>query len=30
LSRETLGLLGFVIFGGTLPFTRLAVEALDP
>jgi drug/metabolite transporter (DMT)-like permease len=34
LSRETLGLLlgfvGVVIFGGTLPFTRLAVEALDP
>ena len=34
MSRETLGLLlgflGVVIFGGTLPFTRLAVEALDP
>ena len=34
MSRETLGLLvGFVgvaIFGGTLPFTRIAVEALDP
>ena len=33
MSRETLGLLGFVgvvIFGGALPFTRLAVEALDP
>jgi drug/metabolite transporter (DMT)-like permease len=34
VSRETLGLLiGFVgvaIFGGTLPFTRIAVEALDP
>ena len=34
MSHETLGLLlgfvGVVIFGGTLPFTRLAVEALDP
>jgi drug/metabolite transporter (DMT)-like permease len=34
VSRETLGLLiGFVgvaIFAGTLPFTRIAVEALDP
>jgi drug/metabolite transporter (DMT)-like permease len=34
MSRETLGLLvGFVgvcIFAGTLPFTRVAVEALDP
>jgi drug/metabolite transporter (DMT)-like permease len=35
LSRqETIGLflgfIGVVIFGGTLPFTRLAVEALDP
>lgn len=34
MSRETLGLLiGFVgvaIFGGTLPFTRIAVETLDP
>jgi drug/metabolite transporter (DMT)-like permease len=34
LSRETLGfVLGFVgvcVFAGTLPFTRLAVEALDP
>jgi drug/metabolite transporter (DMT)-like permease len=34
VSRETLGLglgfLGVVVFGGTLPFTRLAVEALDP
>ena len=34
MSRETLGLLlGFVgvcIFAGTLPFTRIAVEALDP
>jgi drug/metabolite transporter (DMT)-like permease len=34
VPRETLGLLlgfvGIVIFGGTLPFTRLAVEALDP
>jgi drug/metabolite transporter (DMT)-like permease len=33
-SRETMGLLlgglGVVIFGGTLPFTRLAVEGLDP
>ncbi len=34
MSRETLGfVLGFVgvcVFAGTLPFTRLAVEALDP
>jgi drug/metabolite transporter (DMT)-like permease len=34
LSRETIGfILGFVgvcVFAGTLPFTRLAVEALDP
>jgi drug/metabolite transporter (DMT)-like permease len=34
VSRETLGLLigfiGVAIFGGTLPFTRIAVEALDP
>lgn len=34
LHRETLGLLigfiGIVIFGGTLPFTRLAVVDLDP
>lgn len=34
MTRETLGLLiGFVgvaIFGGTLPFTRIAVETLDP
>jgi drug/metabolite transporter (DMT)-like permease len=34
VSREVLGLLiGFVgvaIFGGTLPFTRIAVEQLDP
>jgi drug/metabolite transporter (DMT)-like permease len=34
LSRETLGLLlGFVgvcVFGGTLPFTRIAVEHLSP
>ena len=34
LSRETIGLgLGFVgmtVFGGTLPFTRLAVEGLSP
>lgn len=34
MSRETLGLLlgfvGVVVFGGTLPFTRLAVEGLDP
>jgi drug/metabolite transporter (DMT)-like permease len=34
VSRETLGLLiGFVgvcIFAGTLPFTRIAVEELDP
>ncbi|HEX2727159.1 MAG TPA: DMT family transporter [Beijerinckiaceae bacterium] len=34
MARESLGLvLGFiavVLFGGTLPFTRLAVEGLDP
>ena len=34
LSRERLGLLlgfiGMVIFGGTLPATRLAVSAIDP
>lgn len=34
MSRETLGLLlgfiGVVVFGGTLPFTRLAVQGLDP
>lgn len=34
VSRETLGILiGFVgvaIFAGTLPFTRIAVETLDP
>lgn len=34
MARETLGLLlGFIavaLFGGTLPFTRLAVEGLDP
>ena len=34
LSRETLGLLlgflGVCIFAGTLPFTRIAVEALSP
>jgi drug/metabolite transporter (DMT)-like permease len=34
VSRETLGLLvgfiGVAIFAGTLPFTRVAVEALDP
>ena len=34
MSRETLGLLlgfvGVVVFGGSLPFTRLAVEAFDP
>src|SRR6266487_5649955 len=34
LRRETLGLLlafvGVVLFGGTLPATRLAVEFLDP
>jgi drug/metabolite transporter (DMT)-like permease len=33
-SRDTIGLflggLGVVIFGGTLPFTRLSVEGLDP
>src|SRR5205823_14039654 len=33
-SRERLGLLlgfvGMVIFGGTLPATRLAVSAIDP
>lgn len=34
MSRETLGfllgLLGVCVFAGTLPFTRLAVETLDP
>jgi len=34
ISRETLGLLlgfiGIVVFAGTLPATRIAVEALDP
>ncbi len=34
LSREHLGLLlgfvGVVIFGGTLPATRIAVSAIDP
>lgn len=34
MSRETfgffLGLIGVCVFAGTLPFTRLAVEALDP
>ncbi|HEY8380725.1 MAG TPA: DMT family transporter [Microvirga sp.] len=34
MSRETLGLLlgliGVTVFAGTLPFTRLAVEALSP
>jgi drug/metabolite transporter (DMT)-like permease len=34
VARETLGLLlgllAVVVFGGTLPFTRLAVEGLDP
>jgi len=34
VSRETLGfllgLLGVCVFAGTLPFTRLAVETLDP
>jgi drug/metabolite transporter (DMT)-like permease len=34
VARETLGpflgVVAVVIFGGTLPFTRLAVEALDP
>jgi drug/metabolite transporter (DMT)-like permease len=34
LSRENLGLLlaflGILLFGGTLPATRLAVEFLDP
>jgi drug/metabolite transporter (DMT)-like permease len=34
VSRETLGLLlgfiGVVLFGGSLPFTRLAMESLDP
>src|SRR3977135_4722901 len=34
LSRERLGLvlgfIGMVIFGGTLPATRIAVSAIDP
>lgn len=34
MTRETsglaLGLVGVTVFAGTLPFTRLAVEALDP
>jgi len=34
VSRETIGLLlgfiGVVLFGGSLPFTRLAMESLDP
>jgi drug/metabolite transporter (DMT)-like permease len=34
VSRETVGLLlgfvGVVLFGGSLPFTRLALESLDP
>ena len=34
MSRETVGLLlgfiGVVLFGGSLPFTRLAMESLDP
>ena len=34
ISRETLGLLlglaGVVIFGGTLPFTKLALTAFSP
>jgi drug/metabolite transporter (DMT)-like permease len=34
VSRETVGLLlgfiGVVLFGGSLPFTRLAMESLDP
>ncbi len=34
MSREALGLVlgcvGVVVFGGSLPFTRLAIEALDP
>ena len=34
MSRETVGLLlgfiGVVLFGGSLPFTRLALESLDP
>ena len=34
MSRETLGLLlglaGVVIFGGTLPFTKLALTGFEP